>query len=218
MKAFGRLAAVVSVCLAVLAIVSLAASAASSRPLVVRGTQTVVDEPTGRFQMHGSLVGSWNTTAFTLHYAGADGQLVGSGKETFRGCHDTDRSGACDDGEPAGTLRFTFAYWATYKPGTEDLVRGQCIHPVVGGTGAFAGAKGVIHMTDRPSKRGVLTTYAGTLDVPRSAGAAKGIVAPGEGRPAAPSVRGAALGSPHPSPERWLASRAAPGPTGGCGR
>ena len=94
---------------------------------------------------------------------GADGQVVGSGKETFAGCHDTDRNGTCDAGEPKGTLRFSFVYWATYKPGTKTLVKGQCVHPVVGGTGAFAKAKGVIHMTDRPSKGGVLTTYTGTL-------------------------------------------------------
>jgi hypothetical protein len=156
--------------LMVTAVASTAAAvgAAGTSPavLTVRGTQTIVDEQKGRYEMHGTLVGAWNTTAFTLNYAGADGQVVASGKETFAGCHDTDRNGTCDSGEPKGTLRFSFIYWATYKPGTRTLVKGQCVHPVVGGTGAFAKAKGVIHMTDRPSKGGVVTTYTGTLEVP----------------------------------------------------
>ena len=145
---------------------SVAAAGAGSTVLTLRGTQTIVNEQKGRYEMHGSLVGAWNTTAFTLHYAGPDGQVVGSGKEMFVGCQDTDRNGTCDAGEPKGTLRFTFIYWAQYKPGTKTLVKGQCVHPVVGGTGAFAKAKGVIHMIDRPSPGGVLTTYTGTLDAP----------------------------------------------------
>ena len=164
MKRLGGL--VIMVTAVALTAVAVGAAGTGSTVLTVRGTQTVVDEQKGRYEMHGSLVGAWNTTAFTLNYAGADGQVVGSGKETFAGCHDTDRNGTCDAGEPKGTLRFSFIYWATYKPGTKTLVKGQCVHPVVGGTGAFAKAKGVIHMTDRPSKGGVLTTYTGTLDVP----------------------------------------------------
>ena len=143
---------------------SVAAANAGSTVLTLRGTQTIVNEQKGRYEMHGSLVGAWNVTAFTLHYAGADGKVVGSGKEMFVGCQDTDRNAACDAGEPKGTLRFRFIYWAQYKPGTKTLVNGQCVHPVIGGTGAFAKAKGVIHMTDRPSAGGVLTTYTGTLE------------------------------------------------------
>ena len=164
MKRLGGL--VIMVTAVALTAVAVGAAGTASTVLTVRGTQTVVDEQKGRYEMRGSLVGAWNTTAFTLNYAGADGQVVGSGKETFAGCHDTDRNGTCDPGEPKGTLRFSFIYWATYKPGTKTLVKGQCVHPVVGGTGAFAKAKGVIHMTDRPSKGGVLTTYTGTLAVP----------------------------------------------------
>ena len=145
---------------------SVAAAGAGSTVLTLRGTQTIVNEQKGQYEMHGSLVGAWNTTAFTLNYAGADGKVVGSGKEMFVGCRDTDRNGTCDAGEPKGTLRFSFIYWAQYKPGTKTLVKGQCVHPVIGGTGAFAKTKGVIHMSDRPSAGGVLTTYTGTLDVP----------------------------------------------------
>jgi hypothetical protein len=164
MKKLGGLVIVVTAVAS--AAVAVATAGTGATVLTVRGTQTVVDEQKGRYEMHGSLVGAWNTTAFTLNYAGADGQVVVSGKETFAGCHDADRNGACDPGEPKGTLRFSFIYWAAYKPGTKTLVKGQCVHPVVGGTGAFAKAKGVLHMTDRPSKGGVLTTYTGTLAGP----------------------------------------------------
>ena len=134
----------------------------------MKGAQTVVDQQKGMFRMTGSLVGDWNTTAFKVEYGDTDGRFVGSGKELFKGCYDTDRSGVCDTGEPSGTLPlFTFIYWATYKPGTETLVKGQCIHPVVGGAGDFAKAKGVIHMVDTPTMSGVrATTYAGALTVP----------------------------------------------------
>ena len=111
----------------------------------------------------GDLLGTWNITAFTTHYQGSEGQFVGSGKELFAGCRDVDRSGACDTGEPKGTIRFTFIYWATLDPKTQSLVKGQCVHPVLGGTGAFAGVKGIIHMTDSPTPSGVRTRYTGTL-------------------------------------------------------
>jgi hypothetical protein len=75
----------------------------------VSGTQTVVDESTGSSAMHGSLVGSWQTTKFTPRYASAS-RFVGTGEELFSGCLDTSGNGACDAQEPAGTLKFTFMY------------------------------------------------------------------------------------------------------------
>jgi hypothetical protein len=153
----------------VLAAASLAVAATNAAvgggagPITVKGIQTAVNESQGKYAMQGDLVGKWNTTAFTTNYAGPDGQFVGSGKELFTGCRDADRSGGCDAGEPAGTIRFSFVYWATYDPKTKALVKGQCVHPVLGGTGAFTGVKGVIHMKDSPAPGGARTTYTGTL-------------------------------------------------------
>ncbi len=129
----------------------------------MKGTQTIVNESKGMYAMHGDLLGSWRTTAFAVNYQGADGKFVGSGKELFTGCRDADRSGACDTGEPKGTIRFSFVYWASFDPKTKALVRGQCVHPILGGTGAFTGIKGVIHMTDTPVAGGIRTTYVGSL-------------------------------------------------------
>jgi hypothetical protein len=154
----------------------------------VKGVQTVVDEKKGLYEMQGSLVGSWTVTAFTERYASPT-EYVGSGRERFQGCHDADRDGACGADEPAGTIRFVFTYWATFSSG--KLVRGNCVHPVVGGTGDFAKAKGVILMKDVPTSSGVRTTYAGTLDY---AAAPK----PASARPTrslASSGRGTACGS-----------------------
>jgi hypothetical protein len=157
-----RLSAVVAV--ATLAIVA-AASAAAAGTIKVAGTQTVVDEKAGTYEMHGTLVGKWYTTAFTEHYKTAS-TYVGSGKEKFVGCVDSDRNGACDTDEPAGTMSFTFIYWATFDPTTKGLVRGACVHPVVGSTGDFASAKGILFMKDTPAGKDVKTTYNGTLTVP----------------------------------------------------
>ena len=134
-------------------------------PIALKGTQTIVDEKQGKFEMQGSLVGKWNVTAFSPHYEGSNGGYAATGKEIFTGCHDVDGSGTCDAGEPAGTLRFTFVYWATFNPMTQALVRGECVHPIVGGTGNFAKAKGFVHMWDRPVGKSVKTTYAGTLEL-----------------------------------------------------
>jgi hypothetical protein len=156
-----------------LAVAASAAAATSGAPAItVRGTQTIVNEAKGQYTVQGDLLGSWNITAFTTHYQGSDGQFVGSGKELFRGCRDVDRNGTCDAGEPKGTIRLSFIYWASFKPNTTTLIKGECIHPVLGGTGAFAGVKGIVHMFDRPSAGGVKTTYTGTLTYPGSSSAA----------------------------------------------
>jgi len=149
---------------ALAAVATAAATAAGPALITVKGTQTTVNESKGMYAMHGDLVGSWRTTAFTTNFQGSNGQFVGSGKESFSGCRDADSSGGCDNGEPKGTIRFSFVYWASFDPKTKALVRGQCVHPVLGGTGAFAGVKGVIHMKDTPTASGaVRTTYTGTL-------------------------------------------------------
>ena len=154
---------ILAAALLVAAVWASTAAAGAAPPVTVKGTQTVVNESKGRYTAQGDILGTWNITAFTTHYQGSEGQFVGSGKELFAGCRDVDRSGACDTGEPKGTIRFTFIYWATLDPKTQSLVKGQCVHPVLGGTGAFAGVKGIIHMTDSPTSSGVRTSYTGTL-------------------------------------------------------
>ena len=165
MKAPRRISVAVGPCV-VAALVAAGVAAGAGAPVKVKGTQTVIDEKKGKYEMHGSLVGKWNTTAFRIDYQGADGEFVGSGKEIFSGCHDADANGTCDAGEATGTLRFSFVYWANYNPKTQALVRGECVHPVIGGTGGFKNVKGIIHMVDRPVGKDVKTSYSGSLAFP----------------------------------------------------
>lgn len=154
--------AVLAVVMTALAVTTAVASPTPPTPVSVSGTQTVIDEATGTFAMQGSLVGTWYTTKFVTHYA-SDSQYVASGKELFVGCVDDDKSGTCDRKEPSGTLKFMFIYWASFDPATGALIHGQCVHPILGGSGSFHKATGVLFMEDTPVGDTVVTTYAGTL-------------------------------------------------------
>ena len=155
--------------------------AASSIP--ISGTQTVVDENAGTFKMHGTLVGDWAVTSFNV-LANAP-TLHAKGTERFSGCLDRGRDGSCN-GDPSGTLRFTIDYSALFDPpGTQNLVWGACLHPVTGGTGAFAGARGVIVMADTPTADGVKTSYIGNLTLAGGRASGRG----GHARASAASVR-----------------------------
>jgi hypothetical protein len=157
--------------LAVLAGPSLGAGSATS-PIRVAGTQTAVDEEKGSFQMHGSLVGPWQITSFKPSYVSAT-QYAATGTEMFTGCLDSNHNGACDTGEPKGTLRFAARFWGELNPTTQKEIRGGCFHQVTSGTGGFAGAKGVIAMTDTPSGADTKTTYRGELQVTATAATAQ---------------------------------------------
>ena len=146
-------------------VLAAATAGATTAPVSVSlsGTQTVIDESTGTFAMHGSLVGTWYTTKFVTHYASAS-QYVATGRELFDGCLDSNQNGTCDASEPAGTLKFTFMYWASFDPATGALLHGNCVHPIDKGTGSFKKAAGVIFMEDTPVGADVVTTYKGTLE------------------------------------------------------
>lgn len=148
--------------LAVAAATLVLAGTAAAGTTSVSGTQTVVDESAGTYEMHGSLVGSWQITSFLPHFQ-SPSQLVASGTETFVGCLDSNRNAACDKAERTGSMDFTFIYWATFNPRSDALLRGQCVHPIVGGTGGFVRANGVIHMKDTPIGNDIRTTYTGTI-------------------------------------------------------
>ena len=149
------------VLLAIAAAVLVAAAPAAAKTYEVSGRQTVVNEDKGIYKMRGSLIGRWTITSFTESVQ--DPYYHGSGTESFKGCLDRKRDGRCKH-DPSGTLSMTFEYWALF--GSEDpesLVWGSCWHPVVSGTGDFAGASGVFTMVDTPTSKGVKTKYIGNL-------------------------------------------------------
>lgn len=117
----------IALVVSVVAIVATTTAASAGTPVTVKGTQTVIDEKKGQYEVQGSLVGSWTVTAFTEHYV-TKTQYAGTGRELFRGCHDTNRSSSCDAGEPSGSIRFVFTYWATFRPNGK-LVRASASIP-----------------------------------------------------------------------------------------
>jgi hypothetical protein len=138
------------------------AAAENGRSVVtVHGTQVPVDPDNGVYRMRGDLVGKWVVlTGKFLHQSPT--LIVLSGKERFTGCVDEDHDKRCGAGDAKGRLGFAYLYWASYdKDG--NLIRGQCTHPVTGGTRDFAGARGLLHMVDRPVGDSVRTTYRGRL-------------------------------------------------------
>jgi hypothetical protein len=140
------------------AAVTLAAAASAKTTTVpVSGAQTVVDEDAGTYKMSGSLIGDWQFTSFTE--IATPPIYRAKGTELFSGCLDVRRDGSCH-GDPSGTLRFKFKYWAQFDE-HDALVWGSCLHPITGGTGAFAGATGVLSMVDTPTPQGVTTAYIG---------------------------------------------------------
>jgi hypothetical protein len=166
------------------------ASASARQVVHVSGRQIPINQNNTVFAMRGDLRGKWSVvTDKTLHHSPT--LIIESGTERFRGCLDQGHDNSCQSGEPSGDLRFAFLYWASYdKQG--NLIRGQCVHPVYGGTGAFAGARGVVRMFDQPVGGGVRTTYLGTLVLQgtggRAAAASPAVVAPAS-RASAASTR-----------------------------
>jgi len=145
------------------------AGTAEAKRYPVSGTQTVVDDDAGKFRMAGDLVGTWRITAFKP--LGTEPMFAARGQELFRGCLDLGHDGKCAD-DPSGKLKLKFRYWALFAPGGA-LRAGACWHPIIGGTGAFKHARGVIQMLDAPTEAGgVETHYAGNVTTGRHATAA----------------------------------------------
>ena len=155
-----RSRAAIAIGACVLAVLALAVPA-GAKTYSVRGTQTIIDEDAGLFKMHGSLKGRWATTSFEV--LGTDPYFHARGTERFTGCLDRKHDHSCRR-DPKGTLSFTFDYWALFaSEDPESLVWGACWHPIVEGTGDFAGAQGVIQMVDTPTREGVVTKYIGNV-------------------------------------------------------
>jgi hypothetical protein len=127
----------------------------------VSGKQITVDADAGISKMRGGLVGDWRITSF--EELGTAPYYHARGTELFKGCIDRRRDRSCK-GDPSGTLELTIEYWALFaSPDPASIVWGACFHPVVSGTGDFAGAQGVIQMVDTPTRDGVDTHYIGNV-------------------------------------------------------
>lgn len=89
--------------------------------------------------LSGSLDGCWYTYVSASRF-NPSGTYVEQGTEIFVGCL---------DGTTCGTFETTYTFTAKYVDDTfADELHGRCEHSIVGGTGDFAGAKGVILFKD----------------------------------------------------------------------
>jgi hypothetical protein len=132
----------------------LVAAPASASENQVSGIQSPGGTPvcgdTSAFTMTGDLVGCWYTDTSNQkkgnQSASGKYQVIYTGTEHFTGCLDSDRDGGCS-GDPTGTFYTTYTFTAQYDL-TPTEIRGRCHHPIVSGTGDFAGATGVINFKD----------------------------------------------------------------------
>ena len=108
------------------------------------------------FSMSGSLVGTWYTDTFDCKVVpGGGAPWPCTGTEHFVGCLDANGDEVC------GTLYFTISYTGT------PVGNGRCHHPIVGGSGGFAGATGQLTFKDRLGACGIVeTTYKGHISLP----------------------------------------------------
>jgi hypothetical protein len=150
----------------------LIAAPATAATYRVAGKSVTVDAEAGLSAMRGGLIGDWVTTSFEL--VETSPLVRGQGRETFEGCLNRNRRDRSCKGDPAGTLALTFDYVGAFaSPDPASLIWGSCLHPIVSGTGAFAGAQGVIAMVDMPTPDGVVTRYEGTIILASGARARK---------------------------------------------
>ena len=138
---------------------------ASGKPKTVhvRGQQVPVDAANGKYVMRGDLVGDWLYVPRTPPLHSTDTLYVEAGTEVLQGLHRprTTTAGA-ERATSRGELRLAFLYWAYYDL-DGNLIKGQCTHPITGGTEAFVGARGLLDMVDRPVGDEVKTTYRGEI-------------------------------------------------------
>ena len=87
----------------------------------------------------GGLEGCWYTYVSASQF-NPSGTYIEQGTEIFVGCL---------NGTACGTFETTYTFTAKYVDDTfAEEIHGRCHHPIVGGTGDFAGANGVILFKD----------------------------------------------------------------------
>jgi len=160
-----RIAAVIGLALVlVVGMLVPTALAGDDRPKTVHvsGSQTPLKNPLN-FDVTGDLIGTWytlsvfpTTTKPTLY--------VSTGTEKFVGCLDRRGDGKCGRRDLEGTLTFDYIAWVNLDE-EGNFIKGQCTHPVTGGTGDFAGSRGVINIYDTPVGDEVESVYRGDIEL-----------------------------------------------------
>jgi hypothetical protein len=192
------LPALLAVALAAASAMAVAAPA-GARTYFVSGHQIPGDATTPT--MRGGLLGTWtlnddtNLDTSLLQLAPLYHVI---GTERFDGCLNRGRDWSCRH-DPTGSLTSYNDTWLRYSGTNPEAVPlwSACVHPITSGTGAFAGAQGVIAMIDtyRPGGVYIDTRYDGSIILPDQGGAAappQALSGPSLHSAAAPLARAAA--------------------------
>lgn len=86
----------------------------------------------------GSLEGCLYITNYEIRQSLPNGIYIETGNETFVGC--------LADTSICGTFTTEYHFESKWAGATE--IWGHCEHPIISGTGGFAGVKGILFMTD----------------------------------------------------------------------
>jgi len=105
--------------------------------------------------MAGGLVGCWYTDTVEVLHSTANGAYQERGTETFIGC--------LSDETTCGTFSTTYKFTAKYAADGSEL-HGHCEHPLVSGTGDFAGITGQVNFRDEVQTGEFL--YKGHVQLP----------------------------------------------------
>jgi hypothetical protein len=137
-----------AVAASVLAVLAMPASAGTTQVSGIGVFNTECQPPVGSppddlgdypaIDLTGSLFGCWYTYVSSSKF-NRSGTYQEKGSEIFVGC----LNGTC------GTFETTYTFTGKYVDATfAEEIHGRCEHRIVGGTGDFAGAKGVILFKD----------------------------------------------------------------------
>jgi hypothetical protein len=132
----------------VLAVLAMPASAGTTQVSGISVFNNACEPPVGSppgnlgdyppIDLSGGLVGCWYTYVSKSQF-NPSGTYVEQGTEIFVGCLN----------DRCGTFETIYTFTAKYVDETfEEEIHGRCEHRIVGGTGDFAGAKGVILFKD----------------------------------------------------------------------
>lgn len=106
-------------------------------------------------KMAGGLVGCWYTDTLEVTHDPVNGTYQERGTETFVGC--------LADGTTCGTFSTTYKFTAKLAADGSE-VHGHCEHPLVSGTGDFAGITGQVDIRD--DVQNALYPYHGHFQLP----------------------------------------------------
>jgi hypothetical protein len=137
----GRRAALPVLVALIGSVLSAGAVAANNGTTIVRGVQLAAGScEDGGYAMTGSLVGCWWIDTFETKSSPDKSSFLATGTEHFTGCL----------GSTCGTFYTTYSFTAkTDGPWpTSAEIHGRCHHPIIRGTGDFAGASGVLTFHD----------------------------------------------------------------------